>query len=120
DADADSLTAVLATTTPNGSLTFNANGTFDYTPNANFNGPDSFTYRTTDGCTTSLAATVSISVGPVNDPPVANNDSYTINEDTPLSSNVLTNDTDVDGDTLTASVVAGPSHGTLNLNPNGS
>jgi hypothetical protein len=44
DADGDTLTAILGTGPANGTLTLNANGSFTYTPNANFNGPDSFTY----------------------------------------------------------------------------
>src|SRR5206468_4531191 len=87
------------------------------------NGPDSFTYRATDGQATSAVATVSITVTPVNDAPIANNDSYTNAEDTVLSiplPGVLGNDTDVDGDTLTAVLASNPTHGTLMLNPNGS
>jgi VCBS repeat-containing protein len=59
----------------------------------------------------------------VNDAPVANNDSYATNEDTTLTiaaPGVLANDTDVDGNSLTAALVTGPSHGTLTLNANGS
>src|SRR5262249_42923098 len=68
-------------------------------------------------------ATVTITVTPVNDPPVANNDAYTTAEDTPLTvaaPGVLANDTDVDGNPLTAILVNGPSNGTLTLNPDGS
>ena len=59
----------------------------------------------------------------VNDRPVAVGDSYTTAEDTPLTiaaPGVLGNDTDVEGDLLTASLVASPAHGTLTLNTNGS
>src|SRR5206468_2724480 len=73
DADGDTLTALLAATTTHGSLTLNADGSFSYSPAANYNGPDSFTYKATDGCTTSAVATASITVTPVNDAPVANN-----------------------------------------------
>ncbi|MFZ5927342.1 MAG: tandem-95 repeat protein [Acidobacteriota bacterium] len=58
-----------------------------------------------------------------NTPPVANNDSYSTNEDTPLSvtaPGVLSNDTDADSNALTAVLVSGPSNGTTTLNPNGS
>src|SRR5262249_43150971 len=105
-----------------GSLTLNADGSFSYTPAANYNGPDSFTYQASDGSLTA-SATVNITVIPVNDPPVANNDSYSINEDTTLivaAPGVLGNDTDVDGDPLAAVLVGGPAHGTLSLNSNGS
>jgi hypothetical protein len=71
----------------------------------------------------SNVATVTITVSSVNDAPVAEDDSYTTDEDTPLvvpAPGVLGNDSDVEGDPLTAVLVSGPSHGTLTLNPNGS
>ena len=71
----------------------------------------------------SNVATVSLTVNPVNDAPVAVNDSYTTDEDTPLTRpapGVLGNDTDVESATLTAVLVTGPSHGTLTLNADGS
>ena len=64
---AQQLTAVLVTPPAHGTLTLNTNGGFTYTPNANYNGPDSFTYRATDGSSNSNPATVSIGVTPVND-----------------------------------------------------
>ncbi|HVK08484.1 MAG TPA: Ig-like domain-containing protein, partial [Gemmataceae bacterium] len=123
DVEGSALTAVVAAGPANGSLTLNANGSFTYTPNANFNGTDSFTYRASDGSLTSNLATVTITVSPVNDAPVADNDSYTTNEDTPLTvaaPGVLDGDTDVDGDQLTVTLVAGPANGSLTLNSNGS
>ncbi len=128
DSDVDGpfpLTTLLVATTTNGTLTLNANGSFTYTPNANYNGPDSFTYRARDGSgLQSNIATVSINVTPVNDPPVAVNDSYTTPEDTQLviaAPGVLANDSDVDGPfPLTAMLVTSPSHGVLTLNANGS
>src|SRR4029079_13827347 len=73
DADADTLTAIQVTSVTHGTLLLNANGSFSYTPAANYNGPDSFTYRANDGLTNSGLATVSLTVIPVNDAPVANN-----------------------------------------------
>jgi|GEM_PF-4010425 len=69
DDNADPLTAVLVTGPANGTLTLNADGSFVYTPAANFNGPDAFTYRARDATTESGVATVSITVTPVNDAP---------------------------------------------------
>ena len=66
---------------------------------------------------------MTLTVNPVNDAPVAANDAYTTDEDTPLTRpapGVLANDTDVDGATLTAVLVTGPAHGTLALNADGS
>ena len=120
DVDGDALTAILVSGPAHGTLTLNADGSFTYTPAANYNGPDSFTYKANDGQADSNVATVSITVGAVNDAPVANADSIAATEDTPASGNVLANDTDVDGDALTAILVSGPAHGSLTLNPDGS
>ncbi len=96
---------------------------FTYTPNANYNGSDTFTYHANDGTGNSNIATITITVSPVNDAPVAVNDAYTTNEDTPLTvipaSSVLVNDTDVEGSALTAVLDVGPANGTLTLNANG-
>src|SRR5213079_900544 len=84
----------------------------------------SFTYRASDGQAQSGIATVTITVTPINDAPVAaNDDSYTTPEDIQLTAaapGVLANDSDVDGDVLSAVLVSGPSHGTLTLNTDGS
>src|SRR5262249_4375957 len=116
-------TAVLATNVSHGTLTLNSNGSFSYTPDANYNGPDSFTYKASDGTLQSNVATVNLTVNPVNDLPTAVNDSYSTAEDTPLvvaAPGALQNDTDVAGDAITAELVAGPAHGMLTLNTNGS
>ena len=123
DPDGDPLTAVLVTGPSHGSLTLNANGSFSYTPAANFAGADSFSYRASDGTLTSNVATVTLSVTAVNDAPVAAGDAYSTAEDTVLTvpaPGVLGNDSDPDGDPLTAVLVTGPSHGSLTLNANGS
>ncbi len=120
DLDGDALTAVLVSGPSHGSLVLGANGTFTYTPAANYNGPDSFTYKANDGTADSNIATVAITVAPVNDAPVARDDSASTAEDNALTIGVLSNDSDIDGDSLTPSLVSGPSHGTLTLNPNGS
>jgi VCBS repeat-containing protein len=123
DTDGDPLTAILVSGPAHGSLTLNADGSFAYTPNPDFNGSDNFSYKANDGSADSNVATVTITVNPVNDPPIAVNDSYTTNEDTPLTiaaPGVLSNDTDADSDPLTALLVSGPAHGSLTLNANGS
>jgi VCBS repeat-containing protein len=123
DVDGDALRAVLVSGPAHGALTLNADGSLTYTPAADFNGGDSFTYRASDGSLTSSPATVRITVNPVNDAPVAANDTYTVQQNAILSvpaPGVLGNDSDVDSPTLTAAVVAGPASGTLTLDPNGS
>ena len=117
------LSTVLVTTTTNGLLTLNANGSFQYTPSTNFVGVDTFTYRASDGTTNSGIATVTLNVLATNSAPVAVADFYNIAEDTQLVvpvSGVLTNDTDVDATPLTAVLVATTTNGTLNLLGNGS
>jgi VCBS repeat-containing protein len=131
DSDADSLnlsiTAVGATSAHGGSVSL-ANNLISYTPAANFNGADSFTYTVSDGSLTSSAA-ASFNVAAVNDAPVANNDSYVTDKNTTLTvaaaQGVLANDTDIDSAaaSLTAALVGangGALHGTVTLNSNGS
>jgi CSLREA domain-containing protein len=123
DAEHDPLVAVLVSGPAFGSLTLNADGSFVYTPTLNFNGLDTFTYQASDGTDLSNIATVTIIVNPVNDAPVAKDDAYSVDQKktlTVLAPGVLSNDTDADGDTLTAVLVAGPVNGTLTLNANGS
>lgn len=122
DADGDALSAVLVNNVSNGTLLLNADGSFVYTPNLDFSGTDTFTYRATDGKGVSNVATVTITVGVVNDVPVANPDSYRLFEDTVFTvpaPGVLANDFDGDGDVLDAQLVQGPLYGTLVLNGNG-
>ena len=69
DSDGDALTALLAAAPAHGALTLAANGSFLYTPDLDFNGTDSFTYRASDGSASSNVATVAITVNPVSDPP---------------------------------------------------
>jgi VCBS repeat-containing protein len=84
DVDGDPLTAVQVIGPANGTLTLNANGSFTYTPNADFNGTDTFTYRANDGTADSNVATVTITVTAVNDPPTLDPiGDMTIDEDAP-------------------------------------
>jgi VCBS repeat-containing protein len=123
DADGDPLTAVLVTNVTTGSLTFNTNGSFNYTPPANWSGVATFTYRANDGLFNSNTATVTITVNAVNDAPTATADSYNTTEDVALTVNapgVLDNDSDVEGDNLTAALDTDVTNGTLTLSNNGS
>ncbi|MBV7333691.1 tandem-95 repeat protein [Chloroflexi bacterium TSY] len=123
DVEGDALTAVLVSNPNNGSVTLNADGSFTYTPNADFNGSDSFTYKANDGEDSVNPAIVTITVDPINDAPVAADDAYTTSIDTPLTVSapgVLANDSDVEGDPLTASLQGDVTNGTLTLNADGS
>ena len=122
DFEHQTLTAVLVSTTAHGTLTLNSNGSFEYVPTAGYVGSDSFIYKATDGTNESAAITVPISV--TNFAPWSVNDYYTVSHDRILSrtavNGLLSNDVDVEGDTLTVSLVTGPATGTLILNADGS
>jgi VCBS repeat-containing protein len=123
DIEGSTLVPELASQPMHGTVTFNADGTFTYQAEANFNGIDGFSYLVNDGTDNSEVATVTISVNPVNDAPVAVNDEYSMNEDATLTvdaTGVLANDTDIDNSSLTATIVAQPQHGTVVLNADGS
>ncbi|GAA4030668.1 retention module-containing protein [Actimicrobium antarcticum] len=108
----------LDTGAANGTVVVNPDGSFSYTPNANFNGPDSFTYTLTDADGNSSSATVNVGVTPVNDPPVAVVDAATTSEDTAITitaATLLANDTDVDGNPLSIISVQGGVNGTVAL-----
>ena len=112
DADVgDTLTVASVTQPGNGTATINADNTVTYTPNANFNGSDSFTYTASDGRGGRSTATVTVTVNPVNDGPVANNQSVTTPKDTAVA--VTLTASDLDGDPLIYSVVTSPSNGSL-------
>jgi VCBS repeat-containing protein len=123
DADGDALAVAGFTTPAHGTLSVGADGSFTYTPAANYNGADAFAYTVTDGHGGSATGAVSLTVRPVNDPPAAAADAYAVNEDAALTvpaTGVLANDTDADGDALTAVLVGGPAVGALALRPDGS
>jgi len=110
DPDGDALTYSVVTLPANGILTGTAPNV-TYTPNPNYNGSDSFTFKANDGKVDSNIAMVSIKVNPVNDPPVANDQSLTTIQDTPM--NIILTASDVDGDPLTYSLVTLPTNGSL-------
>jgi len=82
-----------------------------YTPAANYNGLDSFTFKVNDGALDSATATVDITVTSVNDAPAADPQTVAMNEDTAMA--ITLTGSDVEGSTLAFSVTGGPSHGTL-------
>jgi large repetitive protein len=111
DPDGDSLIYELVDGTPG--LTFNANGSFTYVPALNFHGTRSFTYRATDGILGSNSATITITVTPVDDAPVAGDDASQTNERTPVDVNVLANDADVEGGPLSVASFSQGTHGSV-------
>jgi len=116
-------TASLVSGPSHGSLSLAANGGFTYTPQPNYNGADGFSYKAMNGSLASVPATVSLTVNPVNDPPVAANNAYSVAAGATLNvaaPGVLGNDSDIDGNPLTAALVSGPTAGTLTLDADGS
>ena len=110
DTEGNALTYAIVTQTTKGILTGTAPNLV-YTPNTNINGSDSFTFQVNDGTTNSSIATVSITITPVNDPPVAHAQSITtyLNART----NITLTASDVDGNPITYAIVTAPGHGAL-------
>ncbi|MEI8224232.1 MAG: Ig-like domain-containing protein [bacterium] len=115
DTDVDNDTLIVsAVTTPNhGTAIITSGGTrVSYTPDANFDGIDIFDYTISDGNGRTATGTVRVTVAPINDAPVANDDSYTLAENSSATAfNVTTNDEDVDGDIVAVVFVGSPDHG---------
>lgn len=123
DPEGDALSVVLVSSPTKGSISLQADGSFVYTPNLNATGSDSFTYLVNDGLSNSNIATVDLQITPVNDEPKAVNDSYSVVSGANLivsAPGVLANDSDVEGQPLSATIVTSPSSGSVTMNANGS
>jgi large repetitive protein len=125
DPDGDPITAILVSGPAHStSFTFNADGSFSYVHDGGETLTDSFTYKANDGTSDSNVATVAITITPVNDAPVANDDSYSVAEGGTINyaaPGVLANDTDADGPSMAAILVSGPAHAaSFTLNADGS
>lgn len=116
DVEGDVLAYALSGQPANGSVNLNpATGGFVYTPNANYNGSDSFVVTISDGNGGTTTSRINIGVTPVNDAPVSSNLNLTTPEDTPISSQISASD--IDGDSLTFTVIGSPANGFVSLNP---
>ena len=115
DADGDTLTVSPGTAPEHGTLTLEADGSFEYAPAADFHGNDHFTYTVADGQGGTASAEVAIEVRPVNDQPVARDDAATVEEDASVIVDVLANDSDADADSLTVSEAGAPEHGSVEV-----
>jgi hypothetical protein len=114
DVDGTTLTYTVADGPTNGVLSGTAPN-LTYTPNANYAGADSFTFRANDGTVDSNLATVSITVNPENEAPVADDQSVVTDED--IARAIVLTASDADGDALTYTVVDGPANGVLTGTP---
>jgi uncharacterized repeat protein (TIGR01451 family) len=110
DPDGDPLSFILVAGPTNGVLT-GAGAALVYTPKANVNGPDSFTFKVNDGFADSNVATISINVLPVNDPPTATPQTLTTPKNTPLP--ITLSAIDPDNTSLIFAIATGPAHGTI-------
>ncbi|NNF10470.1 MAG: tandem-95 repeat protein [Acidimicrobiia bacterium] len=121
DGDLDPSSALVATPPSNGTAVANGDGTFSYTPDADFSGPDSFTYTVCDDGGRCDSATVDVAVDAVNDPPVALPDTASVLEDGSVVVNAAANDGDVDGnlDLTSATVTVLPADGVVVANGDG-
>ena len=123
DPAADVLTLASVTPATHGTAIVSGPGRVTYTPSANYNGTDMFTYTVGDGHGHTDTASVTVTIVPVNDAPAAANNTYNTTVNTPLTipaPGVLANDTDIDGNPLTATLVTAATSGTVVLNANGS
>ena len=112
DPDRDTLTVVGVSAPTHGTAVAADTGEVVYTPEPDFHGTDSFTYVVGDGSGLTARAAVDVTVLPVDDPPLAGDDAADTPEDTPVTIDVLSNDSDGDGDALALVEVSAPTHGT--------
>ena len=125
DPEGDPLTAVLFVYPTHGNLSLSNNGTFSYSHDGSETTSDSFTYRANDGELDSNTVTISISIEPVNDPPLAVSDAIEVDKGGTATSltngvhSVLDGDSDPEGDSLTAELISDPTHGSLSLAEDG-
>ncbi|MCX7747087.1 MAG: Ig-like domain-containing protein [Clostridia bacterium] len=117
DPDEDPLIYTLQSSANHGTIDLTPDGNWTYSPVMNYNGPDMFRVRVSDPWGVFVISTVNIGVIPVNDFPDAPNYQVATLEDTPISG--IIEGTDPDGDVLSYSLSASPSHGTSSVQSDG-
>ncbi|MDY0781695.1 cadherin-like domain-containing protein, partial [Tenacibaculum sp. IB213877] len=122
DSTIDPASVSISSAPANGTVTIDpATGEVTYTPNADFNGNDSFEYTVCDDATPALCDTaiVNVTINAVNDAPVATDDNAATNEDSAVTINVLANDSDIDStiDPASVSISSAPANGTVTIDP---
>ena len=118
DLDGDAVGYALASGPSHGQVSIDSDGRYVYTPAADFNGSDSFSYRVSDGQGGSNVYTVGVTVTPVNDAPTAANTSIVTFEDEAHTGS-LPAARDVDGNPVGYALLEGPAHGSVSIGPDG-
>lgn len=119
DVDEDDLTVAMLTPPSNGSAAVEEERKITYTPNTDFVGTDTLAYTVSDGTGDPVEASVTVEVTPVNDPPVSSDDQTATEQNTAVTTAVLANDTDVDGEALKVTSAAQPENGGMVVNADG-
>ncbi|TVR84276.1 MAG: tandem-95 repeat protein, partial [Rhodospirillales bacterium] len=119
DPDGDPISVMGWTDPANGTVSLNPDGTLTYTPDLNFHGVDTFTYEIADGRGARSSATVTVTVDWVNSPPVAGDDTAATAPGQPVVIDLLANDHDLDGGTLSIIALGTPTNGSVKLNDDG-
>ncbi len=120
DGDLDRTSVTVLTQPAHGDVTVNPlTGVVTYKPDENFNGTNTFTYEICDSLNVCDTATVTVEVNPVDDPPVAVDDTASVAEDGSVTIDVPDNDSDPDGDldVTSVTVISRPSNGTVSIDP---
>ncbi|MFP2995820.1 Ig-like domain-containing protein, partial [Spongiivirga sp. MCCC 1A20706] len=119
DDDGDPLTLSIAVNSTNGVSTVSGATTILYSPDTDYTGPDSITYQVSDGVNPPVQGVITISVDNVNMPPIANNFTVDVDENSTNNPiNLVPNITEPDGDPYTTAIVTAPSNGTASINNN--
>ena len=118
DVDSPSLAYTVVAQVGHGTVTLNQDGSFSYTPEDDYSGSDSFTFKVNDGSLDSNVATVNLTINAVNDAPIAQDGVASGDEDTVITGTVAASD--VDSASLTYTLVTQASHGSVTLNQDGS
>ncbi len=119
DVDGDVLSIIDFTQPLHCSVQYDGNGRFTYLPDPNYSGSDSFTYTVSDGKGGTAVGTVDVTVNPVNDDPLAQDDTAATEQDTPVVIDVLANDSDVEGEPLNVTSITQPANGSVVNNGDG-
>jgi len=119
DIDGDTIYLDSVTDPVHGTVLDNGDGSVTYTPDADFHGTDTFTYSIEDGNGGTHSATVTVTVQPVNDAPIAQDDAAETSEEAPVEISVLDNDSDVEGDPLEVTGTSDPANGEVEVNLDG-